>query len=294
MAMLLRRRCGFAGVKPLNITFTMARPLPIYPVDVPRYPLLTTPGGVFYEVIGLMSAICCHTWSVHARPHYIRAYAHFFSFPERDQTNGLSSMSSSDCFCMNLLTQREKSGSSTFCTEGLPASIEAADFLIVCPCSDVEQVHHLLDAVRDCAQLSSFLFAVAYVGRALCRSDHYCVAVFWHSQKPFAPRSVSVPLCRELGHAVVDSWSWEVPDTRRPIEWFHSATRLLAPAEWRLAYGPGPVESVTRLSLLGEERTSGRVDLRPLGSVEPFEPPPTCGNALKRRRLSVGGGLTES
>ena len=40
---------GFAGVKPLNITFTMARPLPIYPVDVPRYPLLTTPGGVLSE-----------------------------------------------------------------------------------------------------------------------------------------------------------------------------------------------------------------------------------------------------
>ena len=25
---------GFAGVKPLNITFTMARPLPIYPLGV--------------------------------------------------------------------------------------------------------------------------------------------------------------------------------------------------------------------------------------------------------------------
>ena len=28
---------GFAGVKPLNITFTMARPLPIYPLKVPSY-----------------------------------------------------------------------------------------------------------------------------------------------------------------------------------------------------------------------------------------------------------------
>jgi len=64
---------GFAGVKPLNITFTMARPLPIYPLKVPSYLFMPqAPGGVLpkgYGVIGSddphLSPTSGNTWSVH-------------------------------------------------------------------------------------------------------------------------------------------------------------------------------------------------------------------------------------
>jgi len=51
------RRCvGFEGGEPLNITFTMARPLPIYPLKVPSYLLLPEdsrhPRSGLHEVIG--------------------------------------------------------------------------------------------------------------------------------------------------------------------------------------------------------------------------------------------------
>ena len=80
---------GFAGVKPLNITFTMARPLPIYPLKVPSYLLLPqAPGGVPLSVERLRSLTggdpqssppsCGHHLVCAPARHYIRATAHFF------------------------------------------------------------------------------------------------------------------------------------------------------------------------------------------------------------------------
>ena len=86
------RRCvGFEGGEPLNITFTMARPLPIYPLKVPSY--LFTHVRNHVHPLGLrrglgeappLFATSGHSGSVHRRPHYIRGGPlFFFLFGER-------------------------------------------------------------------------------------------------------------------------------------------------------------------------------------------------------------------
>jgi len=64
---------GFEGGEPLNITFTMARPLPIYPLKVPSYLLLPearsslleeTPKVIGWDSQSIATDCGHHSWPV--------------------------------------------------------------------------------------------------------------------------------------------------------------------------------------------------------------------------------------